>query len=184
MSVPPSDRFSSHRDRAIGTESSVKGSTPHFPIRTGSGQSVNGTSGQRQGAPFAGRFLRPRLHELVDADPRVRARTSKIRPSHEDGAAAARESAGWAEWSKGDWQLERLRALAVTHSATRSAARSRIVAPPRHARGSEGARGEGGVGNGTLPLEAGSPSRSSSRIRGLPGQASLGRWAPARVRRG
>jgi len=35
-------------------ERSRKGSTPHRPIHTGSGQSVDGTSGRWQGAPFAG----------------------------------------------------------------------------------------------------------------------------------
>jgi len=106
-----------------------RGVAPRWPIRTGSGHSVDGTSGRWQGAPFAGSLPHLRLSDLV-------------------------RKRGWAGWANGDWRSGCLRTRAFTCPATRSAARSRTAAPPcqrrsRQKRGKEGERCGGSVGEGS-----------------------------------
>jgi hypothetical protein len=74
-------------------EWSRKGRAPRWPIHTGSGRSVDGTSGRRQGAPFAGSHHCPSsLSARRCTALRVRVSHGETRPSHEDGSRPGRLS--------------------------------------------------------------------------------------------
>lgn len=105
---------------------------PRWLIRTGSGHSVDGTSGRWQGAPFAGSLPLLRLCDLALL-PMV-------------GSAGGLDG----QMVTGGPGVSALGS--ATRPATRSAARSRTATPPRQKRGKEGGRCGSSVGEGSSCL--------------------------------
>lgn len=169
--------------------------------RTGSGQSVDGTSGRRQEAPFAGSPLRSRLFvpstrtsssNLASREAALFARRL-IRGEQSPRRAAGARKRGAGRMGHRARRFVCFRTRAVTHPTTRSAARSRPVTLPRSGLAP---RARDGRGNGTgaasatgcyCPAKAG-PARASSAARHrevAPGPANSSRSGPgARTRRG